>query len=133
LFAAGWFVPEDRDPALRRMKWFLWLTSSAASAVFGGVLASEWYPDSIKIPLFAAVAVALHDAALWWRRERPLQQLTFLAATSLAVGTATSLVAPDGVAGLAVWVTGAAMVWLALRHVVPIALLTLFVGAISAV
>jgi hypothetical protein len=133
LFAAGWFVPEDSEPALRRMKWFVWLLSSAATAVFGGVLGWEWSPDSVKVPLVGAVAVALHDGALWWRRERPLQQFTFLAATSVAVGTATSIVAPDGVAGLVLWGTGAVMLLLALRELVPLAPLSLVVGAVTAV
>lgn len=133
LFAAGWFVPEDHEPALRRMRWFVWLLSSAATAVFGGVLGWEWSPDSVKVPLVGAVVVALHDAPLWWRRDRPLQQFTFLAAISVAVGTATSIVAADGITGLVLWGAGAVMVLLAWRELVPLAPLALAVGAVTSV
>jgi hypothetical protein len=134
LFGVGLMVPEDREPALRRMRWFLWLVSSAASAVFGGVFAWELVgDDDLRVPLAAAAAVVLHDAFLWWRRERPLQQAAFLVASAVTVGTGLAFVANSGAAGLAVWALGGAGVVLGLRHLTPLPLLTLFVGAVTAV
>lgn len=134
LFGVGLLVPEDREPALRRMRWFLWLVSSAASAVFGGVLAWELVgDDDLRVPLAAAAAVVLHDAFLWWRRERPLQQFAFLVAAAVALGTGVAHLANDGAAGLAVWVLGGAGVTLGLRHEMPLPRLTLFVGSVTAV
>ena len=133
LFGVGLVVPEDREPALRRMRWSVWLVSSAASAVFGGVLAWELFgDDDLRIPLFGALAIVLHDAFLWWRRERPLQQFTFLVAAAVAAGTGVAFVTVDGVAGLTVWTVGAVGVLLGLRHLTPLPQLTLFVGAVTA-
>ena len=134
VFGVGLLVPEDRDQAFRRMRWFLWLVSSAASAVFGGVLAWELVgDDDLRVPLAAATAVVLHDAFLWWRRERPLQQFAFLVASAVALGTGVALLADDGAAGLAVWALGGAIVTLGLRHRTPLPRLTLFVGSVTAV
>jgi hypothetical protein len=134
LFGVGLLVPEDREPALRRMRWFLWLISSAASAVFGGVLAWELVgDDDLRVPLAAAGAVVLHDAFLWWRRERPLQQATFLIASAVALGTGVAFVANSGAAGLAVWALGVVGVVVGLRHLTRLPLLTLFAGAVTAV
>jgi hypothetical protein len=134
LFGVGLLVPEDREPALRRMRWFVWLVSSAASAVFGGVLAWELVgDDDLRVPLAAAGAVVLHDAFLWWRQQRPLQQLAFLVASAVALGTAVAQVAGDGAAGLALWALGGAGVAVGLRHLTPLPRLTLFVGSVTAV
>jgi hypothetical protein len=134
MFGIGLMVPEDREPALGRMRWFLWLVSSAASAVFGGVLAWELVgDDDLRVPLAAAAAVVLHDAFLWWHRERPLQQVAFLVAAAVALGTGIAFVASGGAGGLAVWAFGGAGVVVGLRHLTPLPRLTLFVGAATAV
>lgn len=134
LFGVGLLVPEDREPAFRRMRWFLWTVSSAATAVFGGVLADELSDgDALLIALAASLAVVVHDVALWWRRERPLQQLTFLAALAVAVGTGVGQLSSAGPAGLAVWAVGAVGVAVGLRHLTPLPRLTLSVGAVAAV
>lgn len=134
LFGVGLLVPEDREPALRRMRSSMWLASSAASAVFGGVLAWELVgDDDLRVPLAAAGAVVLHDALLWWRRERPLQQVAFLVASAVAAGTGVAFVADSGLAGLTVWAIGAAGVALGLRRLTPLPPLTLLVGAVTAV
>lgn len=134
LFGVGLLVPEDREPAFRRMRWFLWLVSSAATAVFGGVLAYEIAGDDDTIVAFGiALAVVLHDVGLWWRQDRPLQQLTFLTAVAVAVGTGVAQISSVGPAGLAVWAVGAVGVALGLRHLTPLPQLTLLVGAVAAV
>lgn len=133
LFGVGLLVPEDRDPALRRMRWFLWLVSSGASAVFGGVLAWELVgDDDLRVPLAAAGAVVLHDAFLWWRRDRPLQQVAFLTAVAVTVGTGVAQLTNSGAGGLSVWAVGAAGVVLGLRHLTRLPLLTLLVGSVTA-
>lgn len=134
LFGVGLLVPEDREPAFRRMRWFLWLVSSAATGVFGGVLAYELAGDDGLVIAFAvATAVAAHDVALWLRRDRPLQQLAFLAATAVAVGTGVAWASSTGPAGLAVWTVGALGVTLGLRHLTRLPLLTLLIGSVAAV
>lgn len=134
LFGVGLVVPEDRQPALRRMRWFVWFASSAASAVFGGVLAWELVgDDDLRVHAAAAAAVVVHDAFLWWRRERPLQQFAFLVATAVALGTGVAHLTDTGPAGLAVWSLGAVGVVLGLRHLTPVPLLTLLVSSITAV
>jgi hypothetical protein len=134
LFGVGLIVPEDREPALRRTRWFLWTVSSAATAVFGAVLAHELSDgDDVLVAFAAALAVVAHDAALWWRHDRPLQQLTFLGATAVAVGTGVAELSSSGPAGLAVWVTGAVGVALGFRHLTPLPKLTLTIGAATAV
>jgi len=134
LFGVGLLVPEDRDPAFRRMRWFLWLVSSAATGVFGGVLAHELAgDDGLVITFAAASAIVAHDVALWLRRDRPLQQLAFLGATAVAVGTGVAWASSSGPAGLAVWSIGAVGVLLGLRHLTRLPLLTLLVGAVASV
>jgi hypothetical protein len=134
LFGVGLLVPEDREPALRRMRWFLWLVSSAATGVFGGVLAHEVTDGEAVLVAFAvAVAVAVHDVGLWWRRDRPLQQLAFLAAVAVAVGTGVAELTSSGPAGIAVWVVGAVGVGLGLGHLTRLPPLTVLVGAVAVV
>lgn len=133
LFGAGLLVPEDREPAFRRMRWFLWLVSSAATAVFGGVLVHELGGHDVQVVFAGASAVVVHDVALWWRRERPLQQLAFLAALAVAVGTGVSELSSTGPAGLAVWALGVVGVGVGLRHLTPLPRLTLLAGAVTAV
>lgn len=140
LFAVGWFVPEDRDAALARLRWFLWLVSSGAVGAFGGILADHLVDApaaadgdvDIRVPMAVALAVAVQNAPLWWRRERPVQQVAFLVAVSVTVGTAAGHVWSSGAAGSAVWVVGAVGVVLGLRHLTPVPILTLAVGAMSA-
>jgi hypothetical protein len=54
-----------------------------------------------------AFAVVIHDVGMWWRRDRPLPQLTFLAAAAVAVGTGVAELTSNGPAGLVVWTVGA--------------------------
>ena len=134
LFGVGLLVPEDREPAFRRMRWFLWLVSSAAIGVFGGVLAHELVgDDGVVVAFAAALAVVAHEVGLWWRRDRPLQQLTFLVAVAVAVGTGVAQLTTNGPAGLAVWAVGVVGVALGLRHLTRLPQLTLLVGAVVAV
>lgn len=134
LFGVGLLVPEDGEPPFRRMRWFLWLVSSAATGVFGGVLAHELAgDDGLVIAFAAAVAVAVHDVGLWPRRDRPLQQLAFLVATAVALGTGVAWASSIGPSGLAVWSVGAIGVALGLRHLTRLPHLTLLVAAVAAV
>ena len=43
LAGAGYSVHEGADPAFTRLRWFLWLVSSAAGALFAGVLATQTF------------------------------------------------------------------------------------------
>ena len=79
------------------------------------------------------LAVVIHDVGLWWRRDRPLQQLTFLAAVAVAVGTGVAELTSNGPAGLAVWTVGALGVVLGLRHLTRLPQLTLLAGSVTAV
>lgn len=139
LFGAGWFVSEDRDPALRRLRWFLWLVSSAALGTFAGLLADHLVDGAtddgvdLRVPLLVAAVLAVQNGVLCAMRVRPVQQAVFLIAASVTVGTAVGQVASSAAAGVAVWVLGLVGVVIGLRRVASLPILTLAVGAASAV
>ena len=41
LLAGGAFVREKADPALARLRWFLWLAATASTALFVAVLTAK--------------------------------------------------------------------------------------------
>lgn len=113
LLGGAALVPEGSEPALTRLRWFLWLAATAATALFVGVVvvdsagvAGDEDPETVVLAVAASVAVL--SVLLWRNRERPLQQLTFLSATAVTVGAAIAHVADAWAIGLGVWVTGAA-------------------------
>jgi hypothetical protein len=129
LVGAGWLVHEHADPALARLRWFLWMASSAATGLFAAVVAIDVFElHESRMVCVIATAVALESGLLWWWRERPVQQLTTLVASMVAIGTLFDQVFSTGVTGAALWVVGVVLVLIALRHLTPVPIVTLLVG-----
>jgi hypothetical protein len=135
LFAAGAFVREGTDPALSRLRWFLWFTSTAAAALFAGVLAADGFDAEATetVVLACSGAVALVSGLLWWGHERPLQQLTCLGALVVFGGAVVAEVAGPAPVGLTVWASGVVLVGLGLRRGTRLPELTEAVGGVSVV
>jgi hypothetical protein len=135
LLGAGALVHEESDPALARLRGFLWLASSAASALFGGVLMADAIDveRDATIALGCSAAVALQTGELWWRRDRPLQQLPFLASLVVFMGALVAELADGWPSGIMVWLVGVAYVGLGLQRQTRLALLTLGTGAVALV
>jgi hypothetical protein len=121
LWGAGAVVDESADPMLWRLRGFLWLLSSAATAFFAGLLGADvfnWDPEPVAILVGSATAV--HAGLLWRLRDRPAQQLAFFAGVIAALAGASAWIDGPGMVGLVLWAFG--MVWLVLgwrRIVVP--------------
>jgi hypothetical protein len=138
LLAGGSLVPEGAEPALTRLRWFLWLAASAATALFMGVVAIDGFgadgdqnPETVALPV--AAVVALQSSLLWRNRDRPLQQVVFLGATAVTVGAAVAYVGGATVVGLSVWVAGAAFVVAGWRRRTVLPALTAAIGAAALV
>jgi hypothetical protein len=135
LAVAGFVVREQADPALTRLRWFLWTVSTAAAGLFGGVLAADALgaESASTIALTCAAIVTVQNAILWWSRERPIQQLLCLAGGAVTAGTAVDQFAREGLAGAGVWVVGVVFLVLALRHLTTLPALTAGVGAAAVI
>ena len=130
LVAGGFAVRDQADPALVRLRAFLWLLSSAATAVFVGVLVTEGRDLADEtVAFWCAAAVAVQSGALWRWRDRPVQQIVALGGLAAAVGTGVSLVAGDAVAGVALLVLGLGYLALGLTRRTPAVPLTELVAA----
>ncbi|HET7487800.1 MAG TPA: DUF2157 domain-containing protein [Acidimicrobiales bacterium] len=132
LFAAGALVHEAADAALARLRWFLWLGSTAAAAVLAGVVAVDLVgADSpATVTLACALAAAGESLALWRLRDRPVQQATALGGIAVAAGAAAAaLFGTPGAAGPALWAVGAAWVAAGYGHRTLRPLLTEGIGA----
>ena len=112
---AGIAVPADGEAGLVRLRWFLWLVGTASAGVAGGVIAHDLLGfdtprDEAQVALGVAITVAVVSAALWLGRERPVQQVTMMAGTAVALGIFVDDVGHIGWAGLVVWVLGAVFI-----------------------
>ncbi|MBI4883092.1 MAG: DUF2157 domain-containing protein [Actinobacteria bacterium] len=133
LLIAGTLVPEHADPAFARLRGFLWLASAATGALFAFVACQDGLGITKRATVVFACAafVTLQSGVLWWGRNRPLQQLSFLGADVVAAGAATAIAAGEGPVGLVVWSVGAAYLIGGLRRLATFPLLTELVGAIA--
>ena len=133
LLAGGALVREEADPALARLRWFVWTVATAATALFVLVLTRDAFDanDNRIIALTCVASIAALNAALWWWRERPIQQLVCLVAVVVAVGLAVAEWSGDGYAGMAVWVLGGVLLAAGLRQLTPLSVITEAVGAIA--
>lgn len=131
LVGAGALVREKEDPALARFRWFVWLASSAATAVFAGVLVVDGFGSDYVPTVVAGCAgsVALESGLLWWWRERPLQQLVALGGLVVFAGAIADELAQAVAIGVTVWTVGVVLLVLGLRRLTPLALVTEGVGA----
>jgi hypothetical protein len=132
LVAAGALAREQADPALARLRWFLWLAATAATALFAGVVTVDGLDAAPEtVALACGGAVALLSGLLWRGRERPLQQLTFLGGLVVTTGALVSEVVAGVPIGLAVWVVGVTFLVLGLRRMIALPVLTEGVGALA--
>lgn len=133
LLGGGALVRDQTEPALVRLRAFLWLASTAATALFVGVLVRDGYDTSAveTVALGCAAAVAAQSGLLWRWQDRPLQQLTFLGGVVVAVGALAAELAAIGPQGIAVAATGAVLLAAGLRRLTPSAVLTEAVGALA--
>ena len=133
-FLGGVLTHESTAVALARLRAFLWLASSSAFAVFAVVAARDGFrvERTETLVIYASAAVAVESGLLWWGRQRPLQQLAFLAAAISLLGSAVAqFTEPPGWAGVAVWASGCALLLLGLRRVISAAVATETLGALA--
>lgn len=135
LTIVGFFVPEQDDPALARLRWFLWLLATTAGGAFGAVLAIDAidFDRDEHVVLTIAGFVLVLGGALWAWRDRPLQQVTTLIASAVVIGTLAGMAVNHVASGVAVWVFGVGLVVAGLRAMTPLPRMTTVVGAATAV
>lgn len=128
LVGAGALVHEDADPALMRLRWFLWTGATPAIGLSAYVISHdviEWDRGS-RHWIVISLAAAVLNATLWAGRSRPIQEAAFCTSVSILVGTTVGDLTEAHWGGLAVWALGIAMVVMALRRppilpVIPVA------------
>jgi len=110
-WAAGAVLRTGGEPAFRRLRTVLWLTSTASLAAFVGLIAAQiWDLGATSAGLVTAAVTTVYAVALWWRTRAALQHLAMFAGTAVIAGTAVASLAPSSGAwgpGLAVWVVSA--------------------------
>ncbi|CAB4886062.1 unannotated protein [freshwater metagenome] len=126
----GVLVREHTDPALARLRWFLWLIATVATGLFVGVMLRDGFDveKGLRIALGVSAAVTVLSGLLWWWRDRPVQQFTCLAGVAVFAGVVFAQLVSTGTAGLAVWTVGALLMAAALREVTPNPVLTALIG-----
>jgi hypothetical protein len=122
---AGYLVHEHVEPALDRLRWFLWVLSSAAGALLAGVFVHQVLDSGSprSIILGGAAMVTAQNSVLWAARERPIQQFLTLTGLVTTAGLAMAQIADEGPTGIVVMAVGAPMLlagWLALSTTPPI-------------
>lgn len=134
LVIAGALLHES-EPAIARLRWFLWLAAAAATALFAGVAVDESidHPSKLALVLAGAGAVTALDAVLWAWRERPVQQLLTLAGAATALTVGLVMTTSDGIAGIALLTFGVAVLLLGWAERTPLAAITALVGSGSMV
>ena len=117
LVGGGALVHEHIDPALARLRWFLWMLSSATAAVFTGVLMIDGLDVDTPAMVVAACSatVAFTSGLLWWGRDRPVQELLFITAAIVSAGTFVTAVANSGFGGLTAWLLASVVLAAGLR------------------
>ena len=136
---AGSVVREGGDPALARLRWFLWLIATGAVGVFGGTLEQQLVDDSAGTRTAMAAAIAVTVLSFTLRHvgsgtgRRPVQHLTMLSGAVVTVGTTLGYLFGQSAAGLGVWVAGVILVGIGLDRRDHEPLLATMVGAVSAV
>lgn len=120
LFGIGALLTVERDPALRRLRAFLWLGSAAGTALLAGVIVVDLFDSRADRTITMAVsgAFALQCALLWRNRFRPLQQLGAIVGTAVFLGAVVDQFLHNGPAGVALWLFGAAFVVGGLRRAI---------------
>lgn len=118
----GGLVGED-DPVTWRLRGFLWTLSAGGAGAFAGLFVFEVL-DRIGEPVAFATAatIAVVSAAMWRRRDRPLQHVATFIALVVSTGVLIAWiddVNPAAWIGLAFWILGAAWATASWRLIVP--------------
>lgn len=132
---AGILVRETSDPALARLRWFLWLVATGAAGVFGGTLERQLSDADagVRTAMVAAIAVTVLSFALRGTVRRPVQHLTMLGGAVVTVGTTLSYLIDQSAGGLGVWLVGLLLVGVGLGQRDHEPLLATIVGSAAAV
>lgn len=134
LFVAGVLSPERSEKTFARLRWFAWLLSTAAAALFAAIAAYDGFGASAPWHVGAgAWATTVVAGALWAGRDRPLQQLSALGGAAVAAGVTVGELFSAGAAGVAVWLVGALLVGAWWRRVTSLPLLTELCGALATI
>ncbi len=133
LVGGGALVHEHIDPALARLRWFLWTLSSATAAVFTGVLMIDGLEVDTPAMVVAACAatVAFTSGLLWWGRDRPVQEFLFLSAVIVSATTFMTAVTNSGFGGLTAWLLAAIVLAAGLRGLTPQPMIPHVVGTVA--
>ncbi len=132
-FAGGQAVRVQHDPALARLRGFVWLLSTFAVGGFAAVAAvnAAGADDGKTIALVISGSVMLYSGLLWMGRSLPVQQLTFFGATAVCAGMIAGQFARDGVIGLVVWAVGTVILAVGLQRSTPQPLVALMSGSLA--
>lgn len=135
LMVAGALVHEDTEPALQRLRWTLWLLSSAAAGFTAAFVMIDGVgsDEARDVAFVVAAVVALQNGVLWADRVRPVQQALFLTALPVAAGTAASQVVSTSGAGVVVALVGAVILWAGLSGHTVMPAITDGIGAAALV
>jgi hypothetical protein len=133
LVGAGALVHEHIDPALARLRWFLWTLASATAAVFTGVLmiATLEVDTAALVVAACAATVAFTSGLLWWGRDRPVQEFLVLGATIVSAATFVTAMTNGGLGGLTAWVLAAIVLAVGLRGLTPQPIIPHVVGTVA--
>ncbi len=133
LVGAGALVHEHIDPALARLRWFLWTLASATAAVFTGVLmiATLEVDTAAFVVAACAATVALTSGLLWWGHDRPVQEFLVLGGTIVSAATFVGAMTNSGFAGLTAWVLATIVLAVGLRGLTPQPMIPHVVGAVA--
>lgn len=131
LTVGGVMVRPETVPALARLRWTLWTLGSAAGAVLGSLVVVDVLDvDRPRtVVLGGAVVVAVHGAATWRNRPRPVQMMIAVSGAIVAIGAAVSHAVDVGPTGVVVWVLGGVALALGVGRVTALPALMGFLGA----
>lgn len=135
LIGAGWAVHEEADPALARLRWFIWAGATPALGMFAYVLASDVF-DWTRVSqqwLVIALGVGILNGGLWSGRRRPFQEAVFFLSLMVAVGTAIGGPTDARWAGVGMWLSAIVLVGVTLRLGPVLPLIPATIGAVSIV
>ena len=129
----GGGVPETAPPR-RRLRWFLWLASTAAAGLFAAVATRAVVvapPRTATVVLVTALVVGLVSFVLWRGRFRPVQELTALGAGVVALGALSRVVGTPTWMSVGVWIAAVTILTLATSRLLPTHVVAEFTGAVA--
>ncbi len=128
----GWV--HETAAAQRRLRWFLWLASTAATGLFVAVgtrALGSAPPSTEAVVLATSVAVGVQAGALWRGRFRPVQELTTLGAGVVALGAVSRLVGSPAWMAVGVWLGAISLLALGLSRRIATRVVAETTGAVA--